>query len=86
MSGIGAFNVFPLQASAEQDVVPVDEQGRDSRQRKRHTKSRAGCVPCKLSRVKVWSEFRIESGLFFYLWRAQPFLRLLLVISLELPG
>ncbi|KAL7936513.1 hypothetical protein V8C35DRAFT_295713 [Trichoderma chlorosporum] len=55
MSSDGNFGVFALSETGESQifVAPrVDELGREPRQRKRHAKSRAGCLSCKSSRVK----------------------------------
>ncbi|KAL6699713.1 hypothetical protein J3F84DRAFT_361555 [Trichoderma pleuroticola] len=51
----GNFGVFALSKTGESQILAaprVDDLGREPRQRKRHAKSRAGCLSCKSSRVK----------------------------------
>ncbi|KAL7948794.1 hypothetical protein V8C42DRAFT_312348 [Trichoderma barbatum] len=51
----GNFGVFALPTTSQRQVLSaprVDDLGREPRQRKRHAKSRAGCLSCKSSRVK----------------------------------
>ncbi|KAL6819135.1 hypothetical protein V8C40DRAFT_252563 [Trichoderma camerunense] len=51
----GNFGVFAISKTGESQILAaprVDDLGREPRQRKRHAKSRAGCLSCKSSRVK----------------------------------
>ncbi|EHK27056.1 uncharacterized protein TRIVIDRAFT_217658 [Trichoderma virens Gv29-8] len=55
MPSDGNFGVFALSKTSENPIFAtpqVDGLGREPRQRKRHAKSRAGCLSCKSSRVK----------------------------------
>jgi hypothetical protein len=56
MASNGHFGVFALSNVGERQKLSaprIDDHGRELRQRRRHAKSRAGCMACKQSRVKV---------------------------------
>ncbi|KAL9476416.1 hypothetical protein ACSS6W_006257 [Trichoderma asperelloides] len=54
-SPTGNFGVFAISKAGESlklTTPRIDDHGREIRQRRRHVKSRAGCLACKSSRVK----------------------------------